>query len=553
MRFVSPFVSTVGGLTTKVRDIGRMREVARILISHGMGILVANVDIPGMGGVRTQTFESNPERVSKALQELGPTFIKFGQILSTRGDVIPAAYLEALQGLQDEVSPLPFSEIEEQLQLELGVAWRSRLAEFDVEPIATASMAQVHRGILMGGREVVFKIRRPGILKQVKSDLSILQVLAKRMIVEYPNTTYFDPEGILREFERALDSEMDFAQEASNIRHFEEMFASDPTVRIPSVVDDLTTSAVLCMDYLDGVRIRDARSAGFNMPLIGQRYLDLNYRMLLEYGFFHGDLHPGNVLVLPGDIIGLLDFGMTGRLTRDMRNDLVSMIFALERGDFRTVARIFYDNGIKIGRVDYPAFERDVVDLIHRNWHGSIQDLQVGHFLTDLAQGAIHHRVRTPHSFTMFFKALLTTEGLAKSLIPEVDPLAAARPYVERLVAERFSPQRIKEDLFYNVVTANSLLNRLPTTLSQFMDDLDQQRLHINVNLQEHEESRESARNRDRLLVHTMVGCTSLICGTACLFVPGPTILDQPALVLLFYFGALVAWLRAFVGMRDKH
>ncbi len=551
MRFVSPFVSTVGGLTTTVRDIARMREVAGILVGHGLGALVSTLEIPGFKS-RVRTFESNPERVASAFQELGPTFIKLGQVLSTRGDVFPLAYTDALQALQDNVGPLPFSGIEQQMHKELGRDWRSKLADFDETPIATASIAQVHRATLVGGEQVVFKVRRPGILKQVRSDLSILQLLINRMVVEYPDTTFFDPDGILREFERALECEMDFAQEAANIRQFEDNFAGDPCVRIPRVVSSLTTSAVLCMEFLDGVRIREAREAGFDMKLVGERYLDMNYRMMLHQGFFHGDLHPGNVLVLPGEVIGLLDFGMTGRLTKEMQNDLVSMIFALERGDFRTVARIFYDNGIKTGRVDYPAFERDCVELIHRNWQGSIKDVQVGRFLTELAQGAIHHRVRTPHAFTMFFKALLTTEGLAKSLIPEVDPLETARPYVEKLVTERFSPARLKEDLFYNLVTASSLLNRLPTTVSQLMDDLDQQRLHMSVQVAEDEATQAARRRGERRLAYTLLACTGFICGTTSLFLDAPTLGGHRILPILFFSGGLLALARVALGRRGR-
>ncbi len=515
-----------------------MQDVARILIRYGLGALVSNLDIPGLGRSRSKAFESNPQRVLAAIQELGPTFIKFGQILSTRVDVIPKEYTDQLEHLQDDVDPLPFPVIDNAIAKELGEDWRSRLASFSDEPIAAASMAQVHRATLKGGRDVVFKIRRPGILKLVKADLSILRFLVRRMLVEFPNTVYFDPEGVLQEFERAISAEMDFSVEAANIRQFLLNFGSDPVVRIPEVINEFSTNAVLCMTYLDGVRIREAREAGFDMERVGENYLDVNYKMLLQHGFFHSDLHPGNVLVLPGEVIGLLDFGMTGRLTRDMQDSMVSLIFALERGDFRTIARVFYDNAIKETRVDYPAFERDVVELVYKHWRGSVRDLQVGLFLTDLATGAIQHRLRTPQSFTMFFKALLTTEGLAKSLVPEVEPLEQARPYVEQMVARRYAPQRIKEDFFYNMVTLASLMDRLPITISQFLDDLDKQRLHLNLTSSEDESTRIANHQRQTLLVHGILASTGMICGTACLFTNGPIVWDYPLLPSLFYIGS---------------
>ena len=543
------------------RNIGRLLTILRTLARHdalaALGVapgFSARLALRILAGSRLKGVASLPagERLALALQALGPAFIKLGQALSVRSDLIGEEVAEDLSALQDRLPPFSGDEARRTIELELGREMDELFASFDDTPVAAASIAQVHRATLVGGEQVVFKVRRPGILKQVRSDLSILQLLINRMVVEYPDTTFFDPDGILREFERALECEMDFAQEAANIRQFEDNFAGDPCVRIPRVVSSLTTSAVLCMEFLDGVRIREAREAGFDMKLVGERYLDMNYRMMLHQGFFHGDLHPGNVLVLPGEVIGLLDFGMTGRLTKEMQNDLVSMIFALERGDFRTVARIFYDNGIKTGRVDYPAFERDCVELIHRNWQGSIKDVQVGRFLTELAQGAIHHRVRTPHAFTMFFKALLTTEGLAKSLIPEVDPLETARPYVEKLVTERFSPARLKEDLFYNLVTASSLLNRLPTTVSQLMDDLDQQRLHMSVQVAEDEATQAARRRGERRLAYTLLACTGFICGTTSLFLDAPTLGGHRILPILFFSGGLLALARVALGRRGR-
>jgi ubiquinone biosynthesis protein len=485
----------VGGLSHTVRDIARMREVATVLVRHGMGMLVSHIHIPGFRRVRAREFKSEPERVVTAIQELGPTFIKLGQVLSTRPDVIPEEYIEALERLQDDASPLPFSDMNPRMVDAFGADWREQLADFEEAPLASASIAQVHRATLKGGQKVVFKIQRPRIEKTVKADLSILHLLVNRLIVEFPEAQYFDPIGVLHEFESAIVAEMDFINEAENIKTFTANFAGDPTVRIPKVIESFSSERVLCMEFLDGVSIRQARKQGMDMSVVGERYLQMAYRMLFDHGFFHGDLHPGNVLVLDGEVLGLLDFGMTGRLTREMRDNMVSLIFALERGDFRTVSRVFFDIAIKEDRVDYAAFQRDTIDLIQRNWKGqSIQDLEVGLFLTDLAQGAIRHRVRIPTTYTMFFKAMLTTEGLAKLLLPEVDPIAEAKPFVERLVAERYSPQRIKEDLFYHAITLGSLARRLPVSLSQLLDDLDQQRFRLSVSLRE---DAATAKNRD--------------------------------------------------------
>ena len=536
MRIVRPVVWTMGGLRHTVRDFGRMREVAAVLARYGFGILVQNLNIPGARNHRVESDASTPERISLAMQELGPTFIKLGQILSTRGDLLPQPYIEALQCLQDDTAPVAVEEIFSVMTRELGSEWRDLIEDFTDTPLATASIAQVHRATLKDGREVVFKVQRPRIERKINADISILEFLVNRMVTEFPETSYFDPMGIVAAFKKAIHAELDFCLEAKNISEFSRNFALSESIVIPEVVSNLSTSRVLCISYLDGVSIREARDTGVDMGAVGQHYLKMAYQMIFEDGYFHSDLHPGNVLVLKDGRLGLLDFGMTGRLTREMRDNLVTLIFALERGDCRTIARIFYDIADKEGRVNYAQFEADTVELIQNHWsNSSIAEIQLGKFLTDLAQGAMHHRVKTPSSYTMLFKALITTEGLAKSILPEVDPVTQAQPYVAKLVAERYSPKRLQEDLFYHTITLNTFIRRLPTSASQLMDDLDNQRLKFNLNHIEEKETANARNRRSAALVFAVIAVGAALCGTLALDVASPTIFDRPMISTIFY------------------
>jgi len=519
MKLIRPVVNTVGGMTHRVRDTLRLQQVARVLIGHGFGALLTNIDIPGLGRIPSR-FDGTPDRAAHALQELGPTFIKLGQVLSTRTDIVPLPYIEAFQTLQDEVATVPFPAIEKQIVAELGPTWRSMVQDFDEDPLATASIAQVHPAILADGQHVVFKIQRPDISKQIQSDLNILKLLASRAVVEFPETARLDPAGVLREFERSILAELDFTLEAKALVRFRQNFAGkEDIVYIPKLYRELSTPRVLCIEYLNGTRIRDARARGADMEKVGKRYLEVVYSMIFEHGYFHGDLHPGNVLVLEDEVLGLLDFGMVGILTRDMRDSLVSLLFAVQRGDHRTIARIFYDIAVKEERVDYAAFERDVIAVVERNLMSleSIADMQIGRFLMEVTQGAVLHRVRAPHSYTIFFKALVTAEGLAKSLIPEVDPLSAAQPYVEQLIAERYGQQRLKEDLFYNAVTFTTLAQRLPISLSQLLDDMDKQRLQLNVKQIHDNESDDASDRRQNRMIIAIFAVTAAVCGTLAL------------------------------------
>jgi ubiquinone biosynthesis protein len=476
-------VRSITDLGRVLRDLDRLREVAQTLLRSGFGWVVAGLDIPGLAPVEaSEAVRATPERAVAVLQELGPTFVKLGQVLSTRPDLLPADWIRALERLQDDVGPLPWSFVEAQLVAELGQAWQSGFAAVDEVPLATASIAQVHAATLCDGTEVVLKVQRPNLDRVVRADLAILEVLARRVADEFPETRAFDPVGVVTEFAASLLSELDYREEARNQIRVARQFADSATVRIPKVYPELSGVRVLVMERLRGVRIRDAREAGCDMAAVGDRYLAASFDMLFVHGFFHGDLHPGNVLVLPGDVIGLLDFGMMGHLTPAMRTEVILIIFALQRGDYATVARMFHDIAIKDGRVDYAAVERDTVEFLERNWAGrSLAELDFGPYIVELARKAAVHGARIPSAYTMFFKALVTTEGLARTLVGEVDPIAAAAPYVEKMIEERLAPERLQSDLLYQALTWSSLGRRLPVSLGQLLDDLDHQRLSLEV------------------------------------------------------------------------
>ena len=500
MKFVRPFVKTVGSLSVTVRDANRFREVVVVLARHGLGILVSGIDLPG---VRVEAeFSGTPQRLAQALQELGPTFIKFGQILSTRSDLVPYDYLVALQQLQDDVHSLTFESLQPTLKEDLSAQWDTMVECIDETPLATASIAQVHRGTLKDGKEVVFKIRRPKIDAIIESDLHILQFLLDRFLIEFPEMELFDPRGMFLEFERALSAELDFGLELKNLQRFHKSFYHIEGIHFPEAVEGLCSHRILCMEYLEGTPIRKAREKGYDMEMIGERYLSLAYTMLFDHGFFHGDLHPGNVLILPDQSIGVLDCGMVGRLTREMKDQLATLIYALYRGDNKLIAKIFFEISIKKERVDYVAFERDAIQVAEKHWSGgSFSEMDIGSFLMGLTTNALRHNVYAPTAFTMFFKAVLTTEGLAKSLLPEVDPLKVAQPYVEKLVKARWQPQHWSDLGTQNALAFSSILKRMPISISQLLDDLDYQRLKIKVEHIEQKQDQQSAMRRQGLLV----------------------------------------------------
>jgi len=552
--FVGQVFKRTKQLSAAYRDVGRLREIVMVLLNHGFGFLLENVDIPGMGRIkarhfRTQPALSAPERALRVIADLGPTYVKIGQILSTRPDLVPAEFIEAFQTLQDNVSPLGEQAIRQVIRDALKNDPESVFAAFDPTPLASASIAQVHRARLRTGEEVVLKVRRPGVRSTILKDLEILLFLARQIERNFPEATWFDLSGIVKEIETSIKAETDFLVEAGNLRRFAMNFQDKPEIKIPTVYRKYTTSSLLTMEYLPGIKITKAREAGCNMEVVGQRYLDAAFKMLFQDGFFHGDLHPGNVIVMENDVLGFIDFGMVGRLTPEMKDNVIDCMFGLLTMDFRTIARIFWEIGIKDESVSHTQFEADVVEVMERHLVGkSISDLQMGQFFTDILDGAVRHRIRVPTNYTMLFKALVTTEGMAKMLVPDVNPLERSRPYIETLVKERYSLDRFSREYYYHLSTLGRLLNRLPFALSQLFSDIEERKLKLAIDVNMVPGVRKELRRIDdrRLMGGVAVG--AMVAGSLALDFGPPVFFGLPLVSTLLFLLAAAAIVLLVLG-----
>ncbi|MCK6526051.1 AarF/ABC1/UbiB kinase family protein [Myxococcota bacterium] len=555
MPIVRDVVNTTRGAVQAVRDIRRLREIAQVLVRHGFGFLVANVEVPGIARLRSGDGQDRPMpvRARLAMEDLGPTFIKLGQVLSTRPDLIPEAFVAELQSLQDSVPQVPWEEIRAEMERELGPALDASFESIDPEPIATASIAQVHRARLRGGEDVVVKVRRPGVRERVATDINILYFLARQTEAQFPEAKLLDLSGIVREFDKSMESETDLRVEARNTERCRSNFEGDDDIVVPTVYRACSTAGVLTLEYLPGVKLRLARENGSDMRRVGELYLHAASRMLYEHGFFHSDLHPGNVLVLPGDRLGLLDFGMVGRLTDDMKDHVVGLMFALHRRDFRTIARIFWEIGIKDEQVSYPRFEADVLEVMDHHFVGtSMSEIRIGGFLRDLMQGALRHRIQVPTSYTMLFKALITTEGLARMLVPEVDPVEEMMPFITRLVRARYSRDRLEQEALLYLGSFQYAARRLPIALGQVLSDYQEGRLKVPVELLPGEKAAAAAERRaDRVVA--AVALAGLVVAAALALPHGRPVLwgIPPFSLVLCALAALVG--RSLWSGRGRH
>ncbi len=542
---------------TTIRDVRRFRQIAAVLMRHGFGFLFGRLskkdrDVARAVDEARKQVDGSPEdvhaaragtvavarRLRLAFEDLGPTFIKFGQILSTRPDLIPMEVARELQGLQDDVEPMSSEEFREVFAEELGQDPESLFARFIEEPIAAASVAQVHKAFLKNGEEVAVKVQRPSIDKIIDADLDILYFLARQLIEVVPEARLFDPVGVVGEFERAIRKELDFEQEALNIERFTRNFESVDYVHVPKVYKELSTSRVLTMEFIHGTKIIEAvEQKKADGEVLARRSLALLFKQFFQDGFFHGDLHPGNILILPGNRICYLDFGLVGRLTPEMRDRIVDMLFAVGRRDYDALGRVLFEMGEREGPVDYDVFTADVYEIAERYLEGvSLGDVDVGRLFQDLVQGAMRHKIRMPSAYTMCTKALMTVEGMGKRLAPDMDIVEEAQPFIRELLRERYSPERLWKRSSEVVHGLSKLLRQVPPALTRVAEDVDEGKLVLRIEDIRAREGVEDRRRGDRMWVLSFSWAVLIVSGALALGYDEHRLLGFPAV-------SLVAWL----------
>jgi ubiquinone biosynthesis protein len=518
-------------LVTTAKDAARFREIAQVFMTHGFGWVVAQLrlrrelQIEHDGEESGRAALSSPDtgkRLVKALTTLGPTWVKFGQILSTRPDVIPAAIIVELQTLQDDVAPVDFPDIDSQLERNLGKDWRSKFEQFTEQPLASASIGQVHEAVLKDGTRVALKIQRPGIRPKIESDVNILHTAAGYLEEAFEEAHIMDLRGMVRDFAKSLGQELDYQVEANNMERFRRNFAGSEDVTIPTIYRELCTDQVLTMQFISGKKFDAVIAEGKAPDELARRYFNVAYKMLFIDGFFHGDLHPGNVLLLDDGRLGLLDCGMVGRLAPSRKDKVVDIIHAVINEDLELLARTFFQLAIPEGPVDYAGFEGDAIAIAEQYLIGvPLSQIEIGVLFQQLVAGAARHRVRMPTDFTMMFKAILTTEGLAKAIAPDVDPIELARPFITQMVTERYSPERLKAQAIRDLVAFSGMARSIPTKVPMLLDDLQAGKLEFGVSAPTLELQHKASELRVGRAIRAALSIALILCGTMVIGVAG--------------------------------
>jgi ubiquinone biosynthesis protein len=467
-----------------VRDLGRLREISAVLVRHGFGEVVARA---GFGkrddankedeaGEKERARVSRGERIRLVAQELGPSFVKLGQIASTRTDVIPADIIAELKKLQDSVPPVPFADIKRQVEESLGAPIAEVFARFDEAPLASASIGQVHRAALdvegEGRVEVVVKVQRPGVAAVVARDLDLLHVMATTLERALPETKIYSPVGLVNQFDRSITSELNFLVEADHCERFAQNFEGHAEVRFPKIYRQASSRHVLTQEFFPGKKITETKADGKKIAKSSVRVI---IKMIFEDGFFHADPHPGNVIILGTDeepVIGLIDTGMVGRLSPELRDRTIDLMVAAARNDTLGVADALYAIARPTKKVDMREYRAEVSALADKYLGRSLGQMDLSAMLRDIVQGAMKYGLEIPTDFLLVGKALMTVEGVGKELDPTLDVFAEGKPYFVELVRKRYSPERIGMELWRGVEQVSRASGDLPLAMREVLDDL---------------------------------------------------------------------------------
>ena len=532
-------------LTQTYRSITRLREIALILSKHGFNQMIETVGLgrflplsrrfAGRGGTRGDTPLSLQIRM--AMEDLGPTFVKLGQMLSSRPDLVPQEFAEEFKKLRDDVPPFPFSDVQRIIEQETGSPLAEAFSRVDPDPLAAASIAQVHRAVLGDGSPVALKVQRPGIDRTVSQDLAVLYLMVNLADRYLPELRPFDLRGIADEFARTIRKELDFFLEASNTERFRKNFADVKEVLVPGVRWEFTTKRLLVLDLIEGNRADDPavlEAQGHDPRRIAQIGVRAFLKQVFDDGLFHGDLHAGNLLVTPDGRVAFLDFGAVGYLSEESQDSLGRIFLALIGRDYAGMADGYLRMGAVDESVNLRAFDRDLRELIEPYYGRPLKDLRLGEILRETAQIALRHRIRVPPELILLARSALTIEGLGRILDPDFLILEEAAPYARKLLARRLDPRHQARMLYRSVRDIGDFARAAPTQLSRIFQKIVEGRLAIDFVHRGYEPAlNEMDRSSNRLSFSLII--SALIIGSALIVLSGkgPHVWDFPVFGIL--------------------
>ncbi len=470
-------------LLRRARSLRRYRQIVTVLLKYGFDQILGQMRILSRLRLKKKELKkaeglekfTYAQRIRLALEELGPTFVKLGQVLSMRPFLIPVELVLELTKLQDQVGSFPFAQAKQIVESELKASLEENFSSFDTVPVASASLSQVHKAVTKDGNIVVVKVQRPGIKEIIKADMDILKDLTNLLEKYIPESKQYDPGGIREELEKSLRREIDFNNEARNIEVFGENFKEEKSVFVPKVFWEMSTSKVLTMEFIDGVKISDLeelKKRGIDkkkLALIGGKMV---FKQIFEDGFFHADPHPGNLFALEGNVIAPVDYGMMGRLSETTMDELADLLICVVTWHPGGIVKVYQDVEVVGEDVNLRALEADLADFLYKYHKIPLSRLDVNTLMNEAFEIIHRYDIRIQAELMLFSKALMIYEEVGKMLDPDYDLVTQMIPYVRKLSRRKFKPKALLRDIFTTSVDLRDLLVKLPFELKRIIKKL---------------------------------------------------------------------------------
>ena len=538
------------------KNLKRTRKILKVATKYGLGYFLDFSKTEGGLNLKKKIFPRKtaklekiqrltlPQRARLACEELGPTFIKLGQVLSIRPDLIPRKFAEEFSKLQDEVPPFSFDEVEKQFKKEFGKPISKLFAEFNKQPIAAASLSQVHKAKLISGETVAVKIQRPNISKIIETDISVLFSLVKFIEKRSISGHLFQPVEIIREFSQTIKKELDFINEGRNIEKFRVNFRESETVHIPKVYWNFTTEKILVMEFIKGTKISKvigSKNLKFDKKIISNRGADMILKQILIDGFFHGDPHPGNIFIMKNNIIAPIDFGMVGRVEESAMVNMADLLIATISNDADKIVRVLENMDIVDQEMDLKKIKVEISYFIDKYYNVPLKQLEMGRIIEEIMKVMVQHQIKVPSDLVLLTKAIMTIEGVGRELNPDFNMAARAKPFASKLIRRKYSLNNLMKvsgkfaEEFFN------FLKTFPDEFSYLIKNLRKGKFSVSFQHKGLEKLiLEIDRASNRLSFSMII--SALIIGSSFIILSnkGPFILNYPVLGIFGYLTAAI-------------
>lgn len=554
-------------LLREIRDVKRFNQILIVLVEEGFGYFVNKLKVKHKFPLAIKLLpkklkkssDEKPEvKLRRTLERLGPTFIKFGQVLSMRPDLIPSSYAKELEKLLDAVPKMPFSQVKAVVEKELGKPLSSAFKEFRREPIASASISQVHAAVLKSGEKAAVKVQRPDIKKIMETDIDIMFYIAELLEKHSQKLRDFQPVNIVKEFREWTEKELDFHLEARNAKRFYSNFKYSKTVKIPKVYDGLTTEKILVFEYMEGVELnkyKEIEKKGINFKQVLENGFDAILTMVFEHGLFHADPHPGNIIVTPDGKLAFVDFGIVGYFDEKLKNKSIDLLYGITESDADTIINTLLSLGLDTHNVNMDEFREDVINALDDLKFSSIKEVKLSSVLEELISIPLRHKFRIPPQFVLLGKTIVTLEGVALEYDPDFKIIDSTKPFLEKLVAKRSSPAYIFRSFVHNTNRYRRFLEDFPDKAEVALDKVGKGSIKLEVkdtdirNL-----ATELDKSSNRITYGLIIAALLMTSALTLQVQKGPFIFSIPILSFISFFVATILGIILFFSIiKEKH